>query len=302
MDNKNEKNNKLISIDVKPKLKMDVDINQIFKADLERISLQQSQRLQEFNKRLKQSVTDRILIQNQIMKYHPTQHIDKFTLPSLKVMSSYLNTRMFEPLQHFQSQMQSIVRPIVEYAEKNKYKLENFEESSDRLIAQLSKQHDIGEDDAISLIDDLIEEGKIIVTEDWTVVLIEDSKEGATFKPTLSDIINLISIIITLISMTSNSDQVDIDNYVTNIENQIIGDVYHINEIAEINNEYIIVNKTQLFEDNDVDSEIVAELTSGDKVNKIIVEDELMLVAILDDDNTIKYTGWIMNKDVTLID
>lgn len=203
------------------------------------------------------------------------------------------------------------LRPLTEYLEKNKDRIQNLQNSSDRIINQLCRERNITEDQALNLMDELIEKGKITISDDWIFELAEEEKVYTT-KPTLtlSDIITLISIIATLVSLTSSSnEEINIDNSITNIETQINGDVhYYAEEIIEISddalNEYIIVNDTRLYESDSIDSVVITTLNSGDKVNRILIEEgsDLMLVAILTEDNTVKNTGWIKIDDATLID
>lgn len=207
-------------------------------------------------------------------------------------------------------QMATSLRPLVEYAEENKDKIKNFQDSVEVVVNQLIEKHKITEEEALDLIDVLIEEGEIIQHEDWSIELILEDDVTDIKKSSLSptDIINLINIIINLFAILYGSDaliDVDIDNSVLNVEKQINGDVhYHLNDTDFVKNEYIVVNDTKLYEDYNIESDIITELFSGDKINRIISEDDsnFMLVAILNEDTKVEYTGWIKSEDITLID
>lgn len=320
---------KLPKIEVS-RIRVGYNINQKMLADIGKIQLQQSESFQKLIKSINQTMANSLLTQVRMINKYPAQQLSQslngIALASLKVISSDFNARLKDlssitaPIEQLQKTIQSTLlnlstvptlQPIVEYAEKNKDKIQNFQESSNKVIVQLCELYKITEDEAIDLIDVLIEEGKVITHDDWTVELIYDEvSDKVKSNLTLSDIINLIGIILNLIAMTSSDDiQINIDNSVTNIENQINGDVhYHINEVIEVQNnnlnEYIVVNDTQLYESDDVESKIIAELKSGNRINRFILEDDgnLMLIAIVNENNVVESSGWVKIDDVTLID
>ena len=236
--------------------------------------------------------------------------INKSVMANLRTVTEAISEKIreininVEPIR----QMATTIRPLIEYAEENKDKIQNFQDSTEIVVNQLMDIHNIGEDEAFDLIDVLIEEGKIITHEDWSIELTleQDVSDIKRSSLPLSDIINLIGIFLNLILILNGGDSlIDIDNSVTNIENQTNGDVhYHTTDTSYISNEYIVVNDTKLYEDYNIESDVITKLNSGDKINRIINEDnsDFMLVAIINEDTEIEHTGWIKIEDITLID
>lgn len=226
---------------------------------------------------------------------------------TIQAMSEHIRASInVEPFK----QIGNSIRPLVEYIENNKDKIQNFQDSTMAVVNQLMDLHKITEEEAFEMIDVLIEEEKIITHEDWSIELILEDDVTDIKRPSLtpSDIVNLILIFINLIQIFNGGEpliNIDIDNSETNIENQFNGDIhYHLNDTDYVINEYIVVNDTKLYKDYNIESDVITELSSGDKINRIVNEEDndFMLVAIVNQDTEVEYTGWIRNEDVTLID
>src|SRR5690625_86368 len=60
-----------------------------------------------------------------------------------------------------------IMTPIINYLNENEERIENFNVSIQKLEEHYSEIYDTSVDNAITIIDGLIAEGKIIINEDW---------------------------------------------------------------------------------------------------------------------------------------
>ena len=237
----------------------------------------------------------------------PNTIFNNLSLSFIKNIASHLNSNLsgIASIGESLRKLQHPISPIVEYAKKNKDKIENYLESSQIIIEQFKNKYNISEEDAMNMLDQMFEDGKIILTNDWRLLVIEevDDKSGtiskSEFKLTISDLIFFIGIILELYSLVIGG--IPEINYIENQYNNYEIN-YHINEINQLDNQYIVVNDTNLFESDDPEADVITQLHAGDKINKIAVKDDLMLVAILNEDNQIKYSGWIRVDDVTLID
>jgi len=219
---------------------------------------------------------------------------------SMSEVVSTLKDYPFSAIENFAQQMRETIRnmkPLFDYIEENRDRIDNLYESLEKFRIKYSHLDDNTFDEMIG---SLLDDGKIVINDDWTIETVEQNtvKRSKSISPeNITNIIRVVGIAVQLFA-ASQTIEINIDNSTTNVENH-----YHTENhyyITETSNEYTVINDTKLYENASVYSDDITNLNVGDTIHKIVIENGWILSSILDENNEIKYSGWIKIDDVNI--
>jgi|SRR5690625_1695963 len=239
--------------------------------------LQISERLKEVSTTISNAGT--IAIQNSV-------DLTQITKPISDILSNSSSS--------FIDKVSETIKPLSIYIEENRDKLENYNNSFDKILNQYIKIYSMNEDEASDLIEKHVDEGKIIINDDWVFEVVDIPVSEIDIEKQKKRIKKIVSIIITTIDLITNVPSIEIDNSETHIHNDNSENHYHI-EKNEI--EYIVTNDTKLHLKPDEDSEVRADLFADDILQLTLTDDGWLLVTIVNDDHEIINSGWVKSED-----
>lgn len=207
--------------------------------------------------------------------------------------------KIVEPFTRYMKEVSQSITPILQYLDDNKEKISNFSNSLEGLIEHYSEVKNVSTDDAAIIVEELFDDGKAIINEDWSIEIVDDQVENSLKSQySFSDILNLINILLAIILPAQT---MNIDNSTTNNEYHTHHH-YHIEQHETVNNEQVVIKRdTNIHAEPDEGSEILTTLDIGDIVYNVITEDGWTLILLLNEGNEFKYDGWVRNDYINPI-
>lgn len=301
-----EENNDKLKKDTMSKL----DTNESTKLDVDISDMQPhlATSLKEISQIVQSVVPETFRVQQKLInKMTVSKGLNDVALASIRAVNSELKLQAkainlaIDPLIELKNHLHSTITPIIEYAEQNQDKFKNYEKSLYRLVDKFKDQYDISENDAMDLIEKLVEDNKIIINEEWKFVVVDNSLITNDDKSILNEILKWINLLFGIFQIIDGSEySIDVNYSTTNIEyiNQEI--TQNIVQTYQDENEYRIINNTLLYKRNDEDSEILAELKVDDSATIVSVEDQWVFIIVMGENRELQHSGWIALDDIDI--
>lgn len=187
----------------------------------------------------------------------------------------------------YSKSIESSIKPIVNHVLDNDQKIDNFLDSFQDITVKLGNID----------ISNLGEGHKIQTDDDWTIKELTEiyntSSDTAITATNFNSIIMLISLMAQILLSLHNPEAEETNTYIDNsitINNDFL-------ETVQTGNQYITVtDNVQVYAESNTVSDIITTLEIGSVINTITIEDDWTLIVVLNEDNSIEYSGWVDTK------
>lgn len=195
------------------------------------------------------------------------------------------------------TQISKSIAPVVKFVIENEQYIENYLNSIESLKIFYPNINDIPINQLTVLIENLINEHKIYIDEDWSIKINDEPKVDSSKSKVSID--RMIAIVGLLFSIKSSYTPTNDFSYIDESTTYHIENHYHIEQPTYLQNEQVIMkDQVNLHINPDENSDIVSTLEIGIVVNSVTTENEWTLIVVLDDENNLNFSGWIKSEFV----